>query len=129
MVSFIDDHRNVYGVGSICRVLPIAPSTYHVHAARRLDPSTAPPWVRRDVELRHTIRRVFDENFQVYGVRKVWRQINREGIPVARCTAARLMKQMGLQGVVRGRPSRTTISDKATPCRSRPAEWCYTNLQ
>lgn len=116
MVSFIDDHRDVYGVEPICRVLPIAPSTYHAHAARRLDPSAAPPRVRRDEELRHTIRRVFDENFRVYGVRKVWRQINREGIPVARCTVARLMKQMGLQGVVRGRPIRTTISDKATPC-------------
>jgi len=116
MVSFIDDHRDVYGVEPICRVLPIAPSTYHAHAARRLDPSAAPPRVRRDVELRHAIRRVFDENFRVYGVRKVWRQINREGIPVARCTVARLMKQMGLQGVVRGRPIRTTISDKATPC-------------
>jgi transposase InsO family protein len=116
MVSFIDDHRDVYGVEPICRVLPIAPSTYHAHAARRLDPSVAPPRVRRDVELRHTIRRVFDENFRVYGVRKVWRQINREGIPVARCTVARLMKQAGLQGVVRGRPIRTTISDQATPC-------------
>lgn len=116
MVSFIDDHRDVYGIEPICRVLPIAPSTYHAHAARRLDPSTAPPRVRRDEELCRSIRRVFDENFRVYGIRKVWRQMNREGIPVARCTVARLMKQMGLQGVVRGRPIRTTISDKATPC-------------
>ena len=116
MVSFIDDHRDVYGVEPICRVLPIAPSTYHAHAARRLDPSTAAPRVRRDEELRRSIRRVFDENFRVYGVRKVWRQMNRQGIPVARCTVARLMKQMGLQGVVRGRAIRTTISDKATPC-------------
>lgn len=116
MVSFIDDHRGVYGVEPICRVLPIAPSTYHAHAARRPDPSTAPARARRDEALRRSIRRVFDENFQVYGVRKVWRQMNREGTPIARCTVARLMKQMGLQGVVRGRPIRTTISDKAPPC-------------
>ena len=116
MVSFIDDHRDVYGIEPICRVLPIAPSTYHAHAARRLDPATAPPRVHRDEELRHMIRRVFEENFRVYGVRKVWRQMNREGIPVARCTVERLMKQEGLQGVVRGRPIRTTISDKVTPC-------------
>jgi transposase InsO family protein len=69
-----------------------------------------------DVKLRHTIRRVFDENFRVYCVRKVWQQMNREGIPVARCTVGRLMKQMGLHGVVQGRPIWTTISDKATPC-------------
>jgi putative transposase len=116
MVLFIDDHRDVYGVEPICRVLPIAPSTYHAHAARRLDPSKASLRARRDEVLRRSIRRIFDENFRVYGVRKVWRQMNREGELVARCTVARLMKQMGLQGVVRGRPVRTTISDKATPC-------------
>jgi len=116
MVLFIDDHRDVYGVEPICRVLPIAPSTYHAHAARRLDPSKASLRTRRDEVLRRSIRRIFDENFRVYGVRKVWRQMNREGELVARCTVARLMKQMGLQGVVRGRPVRTTISDKATPC-------------
>jgi len=71
MVSFIDDHRDVYGVEPICRVLPIAPSTYHAHAARRLDPSAAPPRVRRDEELRHTIRRVFDENFRVLPVNRL----------------------------------------------------------
>ena len=116
MVLFIDDHRDVYGVEPICRVLPIAPSTYHAHAVCRLDPSKASPRARRDEVLRRSIRRIFDENFRVYGVRKVWRQMNREGELVARCTVARLMKQMGLQGVVRGRPVRTTISDKATPC-------------
>lgn len=118
MVSFIDAHRDVYGVEPICRVLPIAPSTYHAHAARRLDPTAAPPRVHRDAELRHTIRRVFDENFRVYDARKVWRQMNREGPSVARCTVARLMEQMGLQGVGRGRSIRTTISDKAAPCPS-----------
>jgi transposase InsO family protein len=116
MIAFIDDHRGVYGVEPICRVLPIAPSTYHAHAARRADPDTAPPRVRRDVVLRQHIRRVWEENFRVYGVRKVWRQLGREGIEVARCTVARLMREMGLKGVVRGKPVKTTISDPAAPC-------------
>ena len=116
MIAFIDDHRGVYGVEPICRVMKIAPSTYHAHDGRRRHPDTAPPRIRRDAALRVKIRRVFDENFQVYGVRKVWRQLVREGEAVARCTVARLMKTMGLQGAIRGRRVRTTISDKAAPC-------------
>jgi putative transposase len=116
MIGFIDDHRGAYGVEPICRVLKIAPSTYHAHDARRRRPDTAPPRVKRDAALRAEIRRVFDENFQVYGVRKVWRQLVREGEDVARCTVARLMRAMGLQGVIRGRRVRTTIGDKAAPC-------------
>ncbi|MGA7787959.1 MAG: IS3 family transposase [Xanthobacteraceae bacterium] len=116
MIGFIDDHRGAYGVEPICRVLKIAPSTYHAHDARRRRPDTAPPRVQRDAALRVEIRRVFDENFQVYGVRKVWRQLVREGEDVARCTVARLMRAMGLQGVIRGRRVKTTISDKAAPC-------------
>ena len=116
MIGFIDDHRGAYGVEPICRVLKIAPSTYHAHDTRRRRPDTAPPRVQRDAALRVEIRRVFDENFQVYGVRKVWRQLVREGEDVARCTVARLMRRMGLQGVIRGRRVRTTISDKAAPC-------------
>jgi transposase InsO family protein len=116
MIAFVDDHRGEYGVEPICRVLPIAPSTYRAHAARRADPSTAPPRVQRDAMLKAHVRRVWDENFQVYGVRKVWRQLGREGIDVARCTVARLMREMGLQGAARGKTVRTTISDKAAPC-------------
>ena len=116
MIGFIDDYRGAYGVEPICRVLKIAPSTYHAHDARRRCPDTAPPRVQRDAALRVEIRRVFDQNFQVYGVRKVWRQLVREGEDVARCTVARLMRGMGLQGVIRGRRVRTTISDKAAPC-------------
>ena len=116
MMAFIDDHRDVYGVEPICRVLPIAPSSYHEHAARKRDPSRSPARDRRDAELSEEIRRVFDANFGVYGVRKVWRQMKREGIDVARCTVARLMRRMGLKGVIRGKPVKTTISDKATPC-------------
>jgi putative transposase len=116
MIAFIDEHRAVHGVEPICRVLPIAPSTYHAHVARRGDPTKAPPRVWRDAELRPHIRRVWEENFAIYGVRKVWRQLGREGIAVARCTVARLMREMGLQGIVRGRTKRTTINDKAAPC-------------
>jgi transposase-like protein len=97
----------------ICRELPIAPSTCHVHAARRADPAKAPPRVRCDAVLRGEIRRVWTESFGVYGVRKVWRQLGREGIGVARRTVARLMRRMGLQGIVRGKSVRTTISDRA----------------
>jgi transposase InsO family protein len=116
MIDFIDQHRAINGVEPICRVLPIAPSTYHAHAARRADPGKLPPRVRRDAALKVEIRRVYEENFSVYGVRKVWRQLNREGIAVARCSVARLMQTMGLQGVVRGKRVRTTISNATAPC-------------
>ncbi|MCP1551503.1 UNVERIFIED_ORG: transposase InsO family protein [Methylobacterium sp. SuP10 SLI 274] len=100
----------------ICRVLPIAPSTYHAHAARRADPGKLPARARSDAALMVEIRRVFEENFHVYGVRKVWRQLGREGIAVDRCTVARLMRVMGLQGIVRGKKVRTTIPDPAAAC-------------
>jgi transposase InsO family protein len=116
MKAFIDTHREVYGVEPICRVLPIAPSTYYEHAARKADPDRRSARERRDIELNQEIRRVFAANFGVYGVRKVWRQMQREGIDVARCTVARLMRQMGLQGVVRGKSIKTTVSDAAAPC-------------
>jgi putative transposase len=115
MIAFIDDRREAYGVEPICRVLPIAPSTYHAHVAQRTDPVRASARARRDVGLRVEIRRVFDENFGVYGVRKVWRQLAREGTATARCTVARLMRQMGLRGVVRGKETRATGADKAAP--------------
>lgn len=116
MKMFIDEHRDEYGVEPICRVLPIAPSTYRAHAARRADPLLMSKRARRDAKLRPEIRRVWRENFEVYGVRKVWRQLNREGVAVARCTVARLMAAMGLAGAVRGKPVRTTVSNAATPC-------------
>jgi putative transposase len=116
MIAFIDDHRGEHGVEPICAVLPIAPSTYHSHAARRADPSLLPRRATRDAGLMPLIARVFEENFEVYGVRKVWRQLQREGQEVARCTIERLMQSMGLQGVIRGKPVKTTISDKAAAC-------------
>jgi hypothetical protein len=116
MIAFIDDHRRAHGVEPICKVLPIAPSTYRAHIARRADPARLPARARRDLVLKADIRRVFDTNFGVYGVRKVWRQLGREGKDVARCTVGRLMRQMGLQGVVRGRKVRTTVSSPAVAC-------------
>jgi len=108
MIAFIDAHRAEYGVESICEQLPIAPSTYYEHKAREIDPARIPPRVRRDRELKVDIQRVWDENFQVYGVRKVWRQLSREEIAAARCTVERLMRQLNLRGAVRGRAFKTT---------------------
>ena len=119
MMVFIDRHRQAYGVEPICKVLPIAPSTYYTHKARERDPSQAPDRVKRDDTLKGEIQRVWDKNYQVYGVRKVWRQLNREGIAVARCTVARLMRALGLRGVVRGRQAKTTIP---SPAPAQPAD-------
>ena len=116
MIAFIDDHRAAYGVEPICKVLPIAPSTYHDHAAQRANPETRSDRAKRDTALQADVQRVFAENFEVYGARKIWRQMRREGREVARCTVERLMRTMGLQGAVRGKPVKTTSSDKATPC-------------
>ncbi len=116
MIAFIDDQREVYGVEPICGMLRIAPSTYHAHVARRTDPARASPRARQDLMLMEQIRQVHAANFGVYGARKVWRQLAREGTVVARCTVERLMRRMGLRGAVRGKETRTTIADKASPC-------------
>jgi transposase InsO family protein len=115
-VSFVDAYRDDHGVEPICEIIEIAPSTYYEQVRRREHPETAPARAQRDAVLMQEIRRVFDENFQVYGARKVWRQLNREGHDVARCTVERLMRRMGLQGIIRGKPVRTTMSDRAAPC-------------
>jgi putative transposase len=116
MIAFIDDHRAAHGVEPICKVLPIAPSTYHAHASQRRDPEKLSARAKRDISLCEKIRRIHAENFGVYGARKVWRQLMREGESVARCTVERLMRRLGLVGAVRGKPVKTTISDKAAPC-------------
>lgn len=116
MIAFIDEHRLVHGVEPICKVLPIAPSTYRTHVAGRANPARLSARARRDIALQVEVRRVFDQNFQVYGARKVWRQLAREGHDVARCTVERLMKRMGLHGAIRGKPVKTTVSDKGAPC-------------
>ncbi len=108
MVTFIDDHRGEYGVESICTVVPIAPSTYYEHKVREADPRRVPPRAHRDRALRPEIVRVWEKNISVYGAKKVWKQLKREGFSVARCMVERLMKEMGLEGVVRGRAFTTT---------------------
>ena len=119
MVRFIDEHRGVHGVEPICAQLPIAPSTYYTHRARRANPALLPPRAKRDAELREKIRKVWEDNYQVYGVRKVWRQLRRDGVRVARCTVQRLMRAEGLRGAVRGRTTWTTRQDDGL---DRPAD-------
>jgi transposase InsO family protein len=119
MVSFIDDHRDEHGIEPICEQLQIAPSTYYAHKGQEADPSKLSKRVVRDGELRVEIERVWKENFGVYGARKVWRQLLREKVNVARCTVERLMRQMGLRGVVRGRKIKTTIPEELA---ERPAD-------
>ncbi len=116
MSRFIDEHRGVHGVEPICRVLPIAPSTYYAREMVRKNPDMASKRARRDAVLRPEVERVWQDNLEVYGVRKVWHQMRREGFDVARCTVARLMKELGLQGVRRGKSVKTTVSNKAEPC-------------
>lgn len=114
MIACIDAHRDEFGGEPICRVSQIAPSTYY--AAK-----TRPPSARsvRDEQLRLEIVRVFEGNYRCYGARKAWRQLRREGVEVARCTVARLTRQLGLSGLVRGKAKRTTITDGEA---ARPAD-------
>ena len=116
MIQFIEDHRDDHGVEPICRGLPIAPATFYDNMAKRADPSRLSDRAKRDEQLKPEIERVFEQNLKVYGVRKVWHQMHREGFEIARCTVARLMKEIGIEGVIRGKKPRTTIPDKALPC-------------
>ena len=112
MITFIDEYKVEYGVEPICRQLPIAPSTYYVHKDREADPDKKSNRSIRDRHLKPEIKRVWEENLQVYGVRKVWRQLKREGFVIARCTVERLMKELEIQGVSRGgKKCWTTICD------------------
>ena len=119
MVSFVEDHRDEYGVEPICEMLPIAPSTFYEHMARRLNPELRSDRAKRDDELRPEIKRIWKENRCVYGAEKIWRQSKREDGPVARCTVERLMRELGIAGVRRGKRFKTTIPDEAA---DRPAD-------
>jgi transposase InsO family protein len=120
MVAFIDQHRDRYGVEPICAVLPIAPSTYFLRKAQQADPTTQSARARRDTALRAAIQRVWDDNEQVYGPRKVWKQLRRDGHGVARCTVERLMRAMGLKGVTRGRA--WVVTTHPAGAADRPAD-------
>lgn len=119
MVRYIDDHKGRFGVEPICQVLPIAPSTYYEQKARERDPSRHPARYHQDEALKPEITRVWHEHFQVYGARKVWKQLKRESTPVARCTVERLMRDLGLRGARRGKAFKTTIPDTGA---ARPAD-------
>jgi len=116
MYGLVDEHRGIHGVEPICAVLQIAPSAYRRHAARSRDQALLSPRAQRDVALMPVVEQVWNANLQVYGADKVWKQMNREGIEVARCTVERLMRCLGLRGVRRGKVVRTTISDNKAPC-------------
>jgi putative transposase len=119
MIAFIDDHRTIFGVEPICRVLPIAPSTYFRRKAEQRDPTRRAPRALRDEVLRAIIRRIWEENHRVYGPRKVWKQMGREGLREARCRVRRLMREMGLVGAVRGRAWTTTTQSELDATRPR----------
>jgi transposase InsO family protein len=113
MIAFIDENRDAYGVEPICETIEIAPATYYEHKRQERQPDRRPVRAKRDEALRPEIQRVFDDNYKVYGVRKVWIQLKREGFVVAKCTVRRLMRQMGLQGATRGKAfTVTTIPDE-----------------
>jgi putative transposase len=120
MVAFIDQHRETYGVEPICAVLPIAPSTYFLRKTQQRDPARGSARARRDAELRAAIQRVWDANHQVYGPRKVWQQLRRDGHRVARCTVERLMRALGLRGASRGRA--WVVTTRADAAGDRPAD-------
>ena len=110
-MRFVEAHRGEYGVEPICRELGIAPSTYYENRAKEANPERQSNRSKRDKELREEIKRVWSENNCVYGAEKIWRQMNRESIEVARCTVERLMDSIGLQGIVRGSRCKTTSSN------------------
>ncbi len=116
MNAYIDQHRDTYGVEPICKALQVAPSAYRRHAARQRNPQLRSARAKRDEALMPQIKRVWQANLEVYGADKVWKQLNRESVPVARCTVERLMQRLGLQGVRRGKTVRTTVPDRSTPC-------------
>ena len=116
MYRLVDEHRSVHGIEPICEVLQIAPSAYRRHAARLRDPALRSARVQRDAQLVPSIEQVWSDNQQVYGADKVWKQMNRQGTAVARCTVERLMRRLGLQGVRRGKSVRTTLADPKVPC-------------
>jgi len=113
--AFIGQHRERFGVEPICKLLRVAPSAYWRHTARQRNPALCSARARRDEFLIPHIQRIWHANFQVYGADKVWRQLQREGIEVARCTVERLMRRLGLRGVMRGKVVRTTVSDAKAP--------------
>ena len=126
MIPFIDAQRGAYGIQQVCAMLPIAPSTYYEQKARQVDPSRLPERARRDASLCQEIERVWRENRCLYGARKVWHQLRREGLEMARCTVERLMQRLELEGARRGGRRRTTIPAEAA---AHPADLVQRNFR
>ena len=116
MITFIKEHRDIYGVEPICRVLQITPSTFYARLTIENDPNKASTRSKRDAELRPEMKRVWEDNQSVYGARKLWHAMKREKFDIARCTVERLMRDIGIEGVRRGKKVKTTWPDKALPC-------------
>ena len=116
MIAFIEENWEAIGVEPICKHLPIAPSTFYDHMAKRAHPDLLSDRAKRNMILKPEIERVWEQNDKVYGVRKVWHQLRREGFDVARCTVARLMKDLGMEGIILGKKHGTTTPDKSQPC-------------
>ena len=116
MIAFIKEHREDLGVEPVCKVLPIAQSTFYAHVAIARNPDLASDRAKRDGDLSLEIKRVWEQNNEVYGIRKVWHQLQREKFTIARCTVARLMKRLAIHGVIRGKVKKTTVPDKGQPC-------------
>jgi putative transposase len=113
MLAFIEQHEDRFGVEPLCTQLPFSSSSYYAYKARQANPQLQPARWLRDEQLKPEIQRVFKENFCVYGAHKLWKQLKREGEAVARCTVTRLMKDLGIRGVVRGKRWKTTIADES----------------
>lgn len=116
MIAFIDDHRGVFGVGPMCKILQIAPSTYYDRRAIARDPDRASARAKSDAALSVRIDAAWQDNRKLYGARKIWHVLRREGEDVARCTVDRLMRSLGIWGVVRGKKVITTNPDTSLPC-------------
>jgi putative transposase len=126
MVRYIDSHRERFGIEPICKVLPIAPSTYYEQKAQERDPDRRSARAKRDEALKPEVERVYVENFCVYGARKIWKQLNRESIPIARCTTERLTAALGICGATRGKVWKTTIPDVDTARPRDPVQRVFT---
>ena len=128
MIAFIEDHKVAHGVEPICRVLPITLSTFHAHAATARDPDPASDRARQDVLDRKKIKDAFDDSGKRYGARKIWHELRRNNHDIARCTVERLMKAMGIKGVVRGQKPITTNPDTSRPCPDDKVRACRVKL-
>ena len=125
MIAFIKEHREDLGVEPVCKVLPIAQSIFYAHVAIARNPDLASDRAKRDGDLSLETKRVWEQNNQVYGIRKVWHPLQRETFTIARCTVTRLIKRHAIHGVIRGKVKNTTVPDKAQLCPKDKVSWKF----